>query len=169
MILSFKSGWVKIGRKEQIFSHPWIISIGAVPFVMIKTVFHEKSNYPSNQPFYNCSAICWISYSELQFDGRQNQLIDGATSVFTWSRFRLNRLQLLLDQERPLMLHWQLQNPSTSFPLHLLQMGNALWCLWEGGRGFPPSASWTGRTTPSRLPPLLPRWRMTSLFLSWVV
>ena len=41
-----------------------------------------------------------------------------------------NPLQLLLDRERlhqpqlP-MLHWQLQNPSRSFPLHLLQMGNA--------------------------------------------
>ena len=65
-------GVVKIGRKEQIFSHPWIISIGAVPFVMIITVFHMKSKYPSNRPFYNCIAICWISYTELQFDGRQN-------------------------------------------------------------------------------------------------
>ena len=24
------------------------------------------------------------------------------------------------------------------------------WCLWEGERSFPPSASWMGRTTPSR-------------------
>ena len=86
----------------------------------------------------------------------------------------MNRLQLLLDRERlhelqlP-MLHWQLQNPSRFFPLHLLQMGNVLWCLWERGRGFPPSASWTGRTTPSRLPRLLQRWRTTSLFWFWVV
>ena len=59
--------------------------------------------------------------------------------------------------------------PLNVLPLHLLQMGNALWCLWERVRGFPPSASWTGRTTPSRLPHLLPRWRTTSLFLLWAV
>ena len=79
----------------------------------------------------------------------------------------LNRLHQLLHQEelpqlKLPVLHWQLPNPSMSFPLHLLQMGNALWCLWEGERGFPPSASWMGRTTPSRpillLGPLL-MWR----------
>ena len=43
--------------------------------------FTWKSKYPSNRPFYNCSAICWISYSELQFDGRQNQLIDRLIEV----------------------------------------------------------------------------------------
>ena len=99
------------------------------------------------------------------------------TSKFSFScprSLNLNRLQLLLDRERlhqlqlP-MLHWQLQNPSRFFPLHLLQMGNVLWCLWERGRGFPPSASWTGRTMPSCLPRLLQRWRMTSLFLFLVV
>ena len=52
--------------------------------------------------------------------------------------------------------------------LHLLQRGDALLYQWVGVRGYPPSASWTGRTAPSCLPPLkglLPRrtWRKTSL------
>ena len=38
---------------------------------------------PPYGPFQNWSAICWISLSELQFRGRQQRLIDGATSVFT--------------------------------------------------------------------------------------
>ena len=38
---------------------------------------------PPYGPFQNWSAICWISLSELQFCGRQQRLIDGATSVFT--------------------------------------------------------------------------------------
>ena len=54
----------------------------------------------------------------------------------------LNRLQLLLHQEDLLLLlhqlpmpHWKTASLSTSFPLHLLQMGNALLCLWEEVRG----------------------------------
>ena len=38
---------------------------------------------PPYGPFQNWSAICWISLSELQFWGRHQRLIDGATSVFT--------------------------------------------------------------------------------------
>ena len=41
---------------------------------------------PPYQPFQNWSAICWISLSELQFWGRQQWLIDGATSAFYWKR-----------------------------------------------------------------------------------
>ena len=54
----------------------------------------------------------------------------------------LNRLQLLLDQEDLLLLlpqlpmpHWKKASLSISFPLHLLQMGNALLCPWEEARG----------------------------------
>ena len=52
----------------------------------------------------------------------------------------LNRLQLLLDQEDLLlpqlpMPHWKTASLSTSFPLHLLQMGNAWLCQWEEVRG----------------------------------
>ena len=52
----------------------------------------------------------------------------------------LNRLQLLLDQEDLLlpqlpMPHWKKASLSISFPLHLLQMGNALLCPWEEARG----------------------------------
>ena len=44
----------------------------------MKSWFHSPYG-----PFQNWSAICWISLSELQFCGRQQRLIDGATSVFT--------------------------------------------------------------------------------------
>ena len=54
----------------------------------------------------------------------------------------LNRLQLILDQEDLLLLlhqlpmpHWKTASLSTSFPLHLLHMGNALLWLWEEVRG----------------------------------
>ena len=40
---------------------------------------------PPYQPFQHLSAICWISLSELQSYGWQQQLIDGTTSVFTHS------------------------------------------------------------------------------------
>ena len=40
---------------------------------------------PPYGPFQNWSAICWISLSELQFCGRYEQLIDGATICFDLS------------------------------------------------------------------------------------
>ena len=51
----------------------------SVQFMMIITIFHVKWVYPSNRPFQNWSAICWIPPFELQFDGRQNQLTDAHT------------------------------------------------------------------------------------------
>ena len=54
----------------------------------------------------------------------------------------LYRLQLLLDQEDLRLLlpqlpmpHWKKASLSISFPLHLLQMGNAWLCQWEEVRG----------------------------------
>ena len=81
--------------KSKPLGNGQIISIDVLVVVMIIAVFHEKLIWPPYGPFQNWSAICWISLSELQFWGRQQRLIDGATSVFTSVFFLLRAASTL--------------------------------------------------------------------------